>query len=133
VSVSLSPLSGAVPLTHAAADPETPRVYLHLEDVESDGAPGMVWEVRLDPDGSGGDPDEAVGTVSFFGRGHAHGGGQTPGVRGERFIFDITDIVSRLEAAGPGTTPGSPSPSIPRYPRATAPSARRPCGSAGST
>jgi Common central domain of tyrosinase len=100
VSVSLSPPSGAVPLTQAAADPETPRVYLHLEDVESDGAPGMVWEVRLDPDGSGGDPDEAVGTVSFFGRGHAHGGGQPPGVMGERFIFDITDTVSRLEAAG---------------------------------
>ncbi|HEX2126208.1 MAG TPA: hypothetical protein VHF45_06585, partial [Thermoleophilaceae bacterium] len=67
------------------------------------GAPGIVWEVRLDPDGSGGDPDEAVGAVSFFGRGHAHGGDpaeQTPGVKGERFIFDITDVVSRLEAAG---------------------------------
>jgi hypothetical protein len=25
---------------------------------------------------------------------------QTPGAKGERFIFDITDIVSRLEAAG---------------------------------
>jgi hypothetical protein len=59
--------------------------------------------VRLDPDGSGGDPDDAVGAVSFFGRGHAHGGdpaAQTPGAKGERFIFDITDIVSRLEAAG---------------------------------
>jgi hypothetical protein len=29
VSVSLSPPSGAVPLTRAAADPETARVYLH--------------------------------------------------------------------------------------------------------
>ena len=102
-SVSLAPAPGAVPIAQAAADPETPRVYLHLEDVESDGAPGIVWEVRLDPDGSRGDPDEAVGAVSFFGRGHAHAGdpaAQTPGVKGERFIFDITDIVSRLEAAG---------------------------------
>jgi hypothetical protein len=57
--------------------------------------------VRLD--GSGGGPDEAVGAVSFFGRGHAHGDDpaeQIPGVKGERFIFDITDIVSMLEAAG---------------------------------
>jgi Common central domain of tyrosinase len=100
VSVSLTPPSGALPLTQAAADPETPRVYLHLEDVECAGAPGMVWEVRLDPDGSGGDPEEAVGTVSFFGRGHAHAGDQAPGVKGERFIFDVTDIVSRLKAAG---------------------------------
>lgn len=100
VSVSLTQPSGAVPLTQAAADPETPRVYLHLEDVECDGAPGMVWEVRLDPDGGGGDPDEAVGTVSFFGRGHAHAGDQAPGVKGERFIFDVTDIVTRLQAAG---------------------------------
>jgi Common central domain of tyrosinase len=100
VTVSLTPPSGALPLTQAAADPETPRVYLHLEDVECAGAPGMVWEVRLDPDGSGGDPEEAVGTVSFFGRGHAHAGDQAPGVKGERFVFDVTDIVSRLEAAG---------------------------------
>jgi tyrosinase-like protein len=103
VSVSLAPTPGAVPLAQAAADPETPRVYLHLEDVERDGTPGIVWEVRLDPDGSGGDPDDAVGAISFFGRGHAHGGdpaAQTPGAKGERFIFDITDIVSRLEAAG---------------------------------
>jgi hypothetical protein len=100
VSVSLAPAPGAVPITQAAADPETARVYLHLEDVESDGAPGMVWEVRLDPDGRGGEPDEAVGAVSFFGRGHAHAAEPTPGVKGERFIFDITDIVSRLRAAG---------------------------------
>lgn len=103
VSVSLSPPAGAVSVAEAAADPETPRVYLHLEDVESDGAPGIVWEVRLDPDGSGGDPDEAVGAVSFFARGHAHAADpaeQTPGVKGERFIFDITDVVSRLQAEG---------------------------------
>jgi hypothetical protein len=61
------------------------------------------WEVRLDPDGSRGDPDEAVGAVSFFGRGHAHlddTAEQIPGVKGERFIFDNTDTVSRLAAAG---------------------------------
>jgi hypothetical protein len=43
VSVSLAPTPGAVPLAQAAADPETPRVYLHLEDVESDGTPGIVY------------------------------------------------------------------------------------------
>jgi tyrosinase-like protein len=103
VSVSLTSPPGAVPLARAAADPATPHIYLHLEDVDCDGVPGIVWEVRLDPDGSGGDPDDAVGAVSFFGRGHAHAGHQpeqTPGVKGERFIFEITDIVSRLEAAG---------------------------------
>jgi hypothetical protein len=103
VTVSLAPTPGAVPITRAAADPETPRLYLHLEDVKCDGAPGIVWEVRLDPDGRGGDPDDAVGAVSFFGRGHTHEGDpaeQTPGVEGERFVFDITDVVSRLEGAG---------------------------------
>jgi hypothetical protein len=100
--VPLEQPKDAVSIVDAAADPQTPRVYLHLEDVETEGAPGMVWEVRLDPGGGGGDPDEAVGAVSFFGRGHAHGdpAKQTPGVRGERFIFDITDVVDRLAAAG---------------------------------
>jgi hypothetical protein len=84
VSVSLVPWPGAVAVAQAAADPETPRVYIHLEDVERDGAPGTVWEVRFDPDGSGSDPDEAVGVVSF-GRGHVHAGDpaeQPPGVKG---------------------------------------------------
>jgi hypothetical protein len=73
-------------------------VYLHLEDVETEGAPGIVWEVRMGPGGGGGDPEEAVGAVSFFGRGHAHGDpAKTPGVGGERFI---TDAVDRLAAAG---------------------------------
>ncbi|MEA2361654.1 MAG: hypothetical protein QOD71_799 [Thermoleophilaceae bacterium] len=103
VSVPLEKPADAGSILEAAADPETPRVYLHLEDVESDGAPGIIWEVRLDPDGSGGEPDEAVGAVSFFGRGHAHGGDaaeQGPGVKGEQFIFDITDAVVRLAEAG---------------------------------
>jgi Common central domain of tyrosinase len=100
VNVELEPTTDVV---EAAADPDTPRVYLHLEDVSTDGSPGIVWEVRLDPDGSGGDPAEAVGAVSFFGRGHAHGEEAMeagPGVTGERFIFDITDVVIRLAQAG---------------------------------
>jgi Common central domain of tyrosinase len=101
--VQLTPAENAVPVAEAAEGVESPRVYLHLEDVDTDGTPGFVWEVRLDPDGSGGDPDEAVGAVSFFGRGHAHGADaaeQDPGVSGERFIFDITQVVCALSAAG---------------------------------
>jgi hypothetical protein len=101
--VSLDPAPDTVSVVDAAEDQGTPQVYLHLEDVETDGAPGVVWEVRLDPDGSGGDPDEAVGAVSFFGRGHAHGADaaeQSPGVSGERFIFDVTAAVCALSAAG---------------------------------
>lgn len=101
--VSLAPAENAVPVAEAADDSGSPNVYLHLEDVDTDGTPGFVWEVRLDPDGTGGDPDEAVGAVSFFGRGHAHGDDaaeQGPGVHGERFIFDITRVVCALSAAG---------------------------------
>ena len=102
VAVTLEPAKDELPVLDAAADPDTPRVYLHLEDVETDGSPGIVWEVRVDPDGSGGDPDEAVGSISFFGRGHAHGeeAPEALGVTGERFIFDITDAVVRLAEAG---------------------------------
>ena len=65
--------------------------------------PEIVWEVWLDPDGPGSDPENAVGTISFFGRGHAHGGEPAEtvgGVEGERFIFDITEVVRRLEDEG---------------------------------
>ena len=101
--VSLDARPDATPVLDAASDPETPRVYLHLEDVETEATPGVVWEVRIDPDGKGGAPEEAVGAISFFGRGHVHGGDpgeQSPGVHGERFIFDITDAVQELETAG---------------------------------
>jgi hypothetical protein len=104
--VSLDAPAGAPPIleaARAATEAEGPRIYLHLEDVHTDALPGIVWEVRVDPDGSGGNPEESVGTISFFGRGHAHGedaGAQAPGVTGERFIFDITEAVRRLEETG---------------------------------
>ena len=102
VAVTLEPEVDETAVLDAAADPDTPRVYLHLEEVDTDGSPGIVWEVRLDPDGGGGAAEEAVGAISFFGRGHTHGGEapETLGVTGERFIFDITDVVVRLAEEG---------------------------------
>lgn len=106
VKVSLQAPHDAPPMldaAEAAGRGEGPRIFLHLDDVEADGVPGIVWAVHLDPDGAGDALDEPVGTVVFFGRGHAHGDdtpAQPPAVRGERFVFDITDVVQELEAVG---------------------------------
>lgn len=103
-SVTLGPVGGGQIADAArASDADAPRVYLHLEEVAVDETPEIVWEVWLDPDGPGSDPENAVGTISFFGRGHAHGGEPAEtvgGVEGERFIFDITEVVRRLEDEG---------------------------------
>ncbi len=103
-SVTLGPVGGGQIADAArASDADAPRVYLHLEDVAVDETPEIVWEVWLDPDGPGSDPENAVGTISFFGRGHAHGGEPAEtvgGVEGERFIFDVTEVVRRLEDEG---------------------------------
>ncbi len=101
-SVGLDTTPDAPSILEAARDPKSPNVYLHLEDVETDALPGVVWEVLMDPDGEGKDPDLAVGVISFFGRGHSHGHeaeGQSLAI-GTRFIFDITQTVQKLDAAG---------------------------------
>jgi Common central domain of tyrosinase/Polyphenol oxidase middle domain len=83
----------------AYAAEQGPRLYLHLKDVETEATPGIAWEVRL----GGGESDQPVGTISFFGRSHAHGEqAETPevGLKGGRFIFDISAAVRRLQTAG---------------------------------
>jgi Common central domain of tyrosinase len=79
--VSLSP-AAAVDTT----DRDASRVYLCVEDAEGEGAPGSVWEVRVE----GGDGAAAVGTIALA--------GAPAGAR--RFVFDVTDAV-----ADPGAEP----------------------------
>ena len=81
-----------------ASDADAPRVYLHLKDRRRNARDRLGGLAR--PGRYGLDPENAVGTISFFGRGHAHGGEPAEtvgGVEGERFIFDITEVVRRLK------------------------------------
>jgi hypothetical protein len=82
-SASLAPPPGAVPVAAAGADPAHPCIYPPTSGTwRTITLPGSSGSCG--PDGSGGDPNEAVGAVSFFGRRHAHRGHraeQTPGVK----------------------------------------------------
>jgi hypothetical protein len=99
--VALRPAAGALGLAEAAREAGAalaPRVYLHVADAEADAVPGSVWEVRVGGGRygarGGGETsvarDAPVGTIAFS-RGRAGT---------ERFVFDITDAVDDLEAAG---------------------------------
>lgn len=115
---------GAAPVTVRAVIPENRRprfkaaldlgredvetqmvINLNVEDVRSQGAPGVVYRVYLNqPDATASvDPDEAnyIGSVVLFqSSGHGSGGGGHDAGHGENFSFDITDLGQALRERG---------------------------------
>jgi tyrosinase len=79
---------------------EQPRIYLNLDDVRAEAAPGTVYGVYVNlPDSA--EPDDAhyAGLASFFGIGRRE---QRSDDRehGYRLTYDITDLAARLTAMG---------------------------------
>jgi tyrosinase len=82
------------------ADGESPRIYLNLDDVRSDSAPGTVYGVYVNV-AQGAEPDDAhyAGLASFFGIGGAQSR-RADREHGYRLTYDITDLVAGLAAHG---------------------------------
>jgi hypothetical protein len=77
------------------------RVYLTVENVTGDAAPSTSYEVVLDMPG----PEEAgedmvAGVVASFGVAQASSEERGDAPHGQRFTFDVTDIVDRLRTRG---------------------------------
>ena len=82
------------------ADGESPRVYLHLDDVRADSAPGTVYGVYVNlADGAAPDDAHYAGLASFFGIGPADARAARR-EHGYRLSYDITDLVAGLSAQG---------------------------------
>jgi tyrosinase len=80
------------------------RLYLVVNDLKSDGVPGVIYHLYLElPAQAGAVPVQAgaaateywVGSINFFAAAHYHAGGQP-----KSFSFDITDIAKKLKAKG---------------------------------
>jgi len=98
VQVSLTP--AAVPLsTHLQAGGGNKKVYLVLQDLQAQAAPGILYNVYLDSPAGGGAASAAkpVGTLNFFdvaGHGGAHGG------KSKFRSYDVTEQISAIGQAG---------------------------------
>jgi hypothetical protein len=104
----LNPTSTTVPLTVSAqarevlgrqqGAPATGRIYVAIEGLQYDDAPGGMYDVFLQ---SVGDRREQIGVINFFNlapsRAGAHAG-HTPTRR--NFRFDATDVVRQLHISG---------------------------------
>lgn len=73
------------------------RLYLVVNDLQTDGAPGTVYHLYLElPPHAGSTWTQYwVGTINFFAAEHRHEGGNPVSVS-----FDITDLAKRLKAQG---------------------------------
>jgi tyrosinase len=95
-SFGISPPEG--PLAEAGAAPS--RVFLDLADITSPDIPGVTYGVYVNvPDGDPATDDEHyVGNAAFFGLEKL--GRPDSEHAGMRLIYDITDLYTRLNAAG---------------------------------
>ena len=85
--------------THLKALTEDKRIYLLVDGLMADSAPGVTYSLYLNPgDSAGQDKARLVGSINFFGA-VMPGGGRMKDP--PKLSFDVTDVLRGLERGGP--------------------------------